>query len=57
MPKITMDGAIMRNKLRGKLAKEIAEMPLSPGTEISELDKLILRAREIEKTAAPGEIL
>lgn len=57
MKKVTMDGAVMRNKLRGKLANEIAEMPLSSGTKITELDKLILRAREINSTLAKGEEL
>ncbi len=60
--KITMDGAVMRNKLRGALAKEIAALPKS--TEALQgdpyhvtLDRLIDRAREIDATAAKGETL
>lgn len=57
--KITLDGALMRNRLRGKLAKEIAKLPLSTEGVLHgvTLDDFILRAREIEKTAAKGESL
>lgn len=30
MKKVTLDGAMMRNKLRGRLAKEVAECPFRP---------------------------
>lgn len=63
MRKVNLNGAVMRNKLRGALVHSIARMPLS--TEPTEarsdpshlLDVLILRAREINATAAKGETL
>lgn len=57
MKKVSMDGALARMKASRALVNQIAEMELSPGNQISELDKLILRAREINTTAAKGEIL
>lgn len=61
--KITFDGAVMRNKLRDAFANEIARLPLSteaPSTGVGsrdKLDDLIERAREINATAAKGEVL
>lgn len=61
MKKVTLDGAMMRNKLRGRLAKEVAEMSLSTEERRKDsrktLDELILRARKINLTIAKGEEL
>lgn len=61
--KITMDGAVMRNKLRGALVNQIARMQLTTEADGLNLendlaiDGLIRRAREINATAAKGETL
>jgi hypothetical protein len=60
--KITFDGAVMRNKLRGQFANEIARKSLSTEGRDSDndgetLDSLILRARAINASALDGEVL
>jgi hypothetical protein len=61
--KISLDGAVMRSKLRGALVHQIAKMKLTTEAEGLNLendlamDGLIRRAREINATAAKGEIL
>lgn len=61
--KVTLDGAVMRSKLRNELVNQIARMKLTDEAEGLNLendlamDGLIRRAREINATAAKGEML
>jgi hypothetical protein len=61
--KITLDGAVMRTKLRSELVNQIARMKLTEEADGLNLendlamDGLIRRARQINATAAKGEVL
>jgi len=61
--KISLDGAVMRNKLSRQLVNQIARMKTTDEADGLDLgndavmDFLIRRAREINTTSAKGEVL